>query len=584
MTDTPRSQLKKAIVSDDRNEIVRLLEGSGELRDSLDDPMFEWSKPPLAGARSIETAELLHRHGADYAKVGEWWAPGFFVRSVDPAVGRFLAEHGAQLTPHSAAGLGLTDELSAMLDADPAVIDAKGGDACTPLHFARDIPTAKLLIDRGARLDARDEDHDSTPAQWLIGDAPEVAKYLLERGATPDIFLAAALGDRALCERLIEANPAVLALRVGTAPFHPIGYQNLGGTILQWTLGFNSFAHQYAAAKGHDELVRYLFDESDAKTQFLAACVMAMRPEAEAIAAANPDLVGSLTDEDLELLARYCWETNANVEAVRLMLDVGFPIDHPETRHGWMPLHNAAWGGYGDLVDLLIERGHPLDLRDPGFGGTPIGWAIHCCCNEGRHPEGEYGRVVGALIDAGCPWDPPIYPTGDSRIDEAFEPRLRRRIDGAALLGDAEAVEGFLATTSAPATLTLALIGAAKGAHIAIVERLLAAGARINPEPQGTWSPIHAAAASGSVETLELLISRGADVTALNGHGSTALHFAAATGNGLPVLRALLRHGAGKAINVVNRYKQTPLDVSIEAGNEEAAEWLRENGGSKAEA
>jgi hypothetical protein len=39
---------------------------------------------------------------------------------------------------------------------------------------------AQLLLDHNARIDARDEDHDSTPAQWLSGEAPDVARFLLD--------------------------------------------------------------------------------------------------------------------------------------------------------------------------------------------------------------------------------------------------------------------------------------------------------------------------------------------------------------------------------------------------------------------
>jgi ankyrin repeat protein len=106
------------------------------------------------------------------------------------------------------------------------------------------------------------------------------------------------------------------------------------------------------------------------------------------------------------------------------MLDVGFPVAFPETSHGWTPLHNAAWAGDAELVDLLIERGHPLHLLDLTYHGTPLTWAIHCCVEDGRHPEGRYGRVVASLIDAGCPWDRAIYPTGNAEIDEALEARL----------------------------------------------------------------------------------------------------------------------------------------------------------------
>jgi hypothetical protein len=102
------------------------------------------------------------------------------------------------------------------------------------------------------------------------------------------------------------------------------------------------------------------------------------------------------------------------------MLDCGFPVDFPEKSHGFSPLHNAAWGGYAELVELLIERGHPVALRDPNYNGTPLNWAIHCSVQDGRHPEGEYGRVVAALIDAGCPWDKSLVPTGNADIDRVL--------------------------------------------------------------------------------------------------------------------------------------------------------------------
>ena len=105
MVDHARELLRQLIEDDDCAAIAKLLESSPGLRDSLNDPMFAWDMPPLAGAQSVEAAELLHVHGADYDAVGEWWAPGFFVRSVDKQVGRHLAQQGAPLTPHAAAGI-----------------------------------------------------------------------------------------------------------------------------------------------------------------------------------------------------------------------------------------------------------------------------------------------------------------------------------------------------------------------------------------------------------------------------------------------------------------------------------------------
>src|SRR5437764_13227986 len=113
-----------------------------------------------------------------------------------------------------------------MLRAYPSLIDSKGVDARTPLHFSRTIETASLLLDHGARIDARDEDHDSTPAQWLIGESPDVARFLVERGEKVDIFLAAALGDLVLAERLAKEDQGSLAHRIGKLPEFPqIGHE-----------------------------------------------------------------------------------------------------------------------------------------------------------------------------------------------------------------------------------------------------------------------------------------------------------------------------------------------------------------------
>jgi hypothetical protein len=331
-----------------------------------------------------------------------------------------MSQQSADQAVHEAAQAGLADALAEMLAIDPSLIDAKGMDARTPLHCAGTVTVAALLLDHGARMDARDEDHDSTPAQWRIGEAPDVARFLLERGAKPDIFLAAALGDMALAQRLVAEDRGCLAHRIGKPPeFPPLG-QGRGGTIYQWTLGFNSYPHQIALLKGHQAMFDFLYVSSDAVTRLLVNCVLARRVEAEAIAKEHPEIVPALPDVDRELVAKYCWETNTNFDAVKLMLDLGFPVAHPERSHGYTPLHNAAWAGSGDLVELLIRRGHPVDIRDPGHDGTPLAWALYDCLMEKRHPEGEFARVVKALLEAGSPLDRAEYPTGDAAVDEVL--------------------------------------------------------------------------------------------------------------------------------------------------------------------
>ncbi len=365
---------------------------------------------------------LLRKHPQIAEDAGAFWADGFATSQIKPSTARLLVEHGAPLSIHAAAGFGFADHLADLLRIDPSLVDAKGGDGCTPLHFARNLETARLLIDAGADIDARDDDHDSTPAQWLIKKAPEVVRLLLDAGAKPDIFVATALGDRSLISRLISENPGCVAFRIGRLPdFPPIGYAGRGGTILQWSLAFNSYPHQIALIGSRDDIFDLLYDNSDPTTRLLVCCVLARRQDAEEIVRKYPGIVAALPEIDLELLPRYCWETNINYEAVRLMLDLGFPVSKTERSHGYSPLHNAAWAGDAALVDLLLSRGHSVDLMDPTYNATPLGYALHDCLVEKRHPEGDFAHVVESLLKAGSPWDRSIYPTGNTGIDSVLE-------------------------------------------------------------------------------------------------------------------------------------------------------------------
>jgi ankyrin repeat protein len=67
----------------------------------------------------------------------------------------------------------------------------------TPLHravWAKQIPVARLLLDRGADINARDN-ADETPLQYAVWDGPgyereiaEIATFLLEHGANPNVY------------------------------------------------------------------------------------------------------------------------------------------------------------------------------------------------------------------------------------------------------------------------------------------------------------------------------------------------------------------------------------------------------------
>src|SRR5262249_37966131 len=155
--DNSRTLLNRALEADDLSSIGPLLREHPDLANN------DKNRPSLTLARSAAAAQELLKSGADLDAVTKWWAPGFYTQTVAKDVALLLIERGADLTIHAAAGLGLTDRVSHMLATEASLVHAKGGDGCTPLHFARDIEMATLLLDQGAAIDARDEDHESTP-------------------------------------------------------------------------------------------------------------------------------------------------------------------------------------------------------------------------------------------------------------------------------------------------------------------------------------------------------------------------------------------------------------------------------------
>lgn len=86
---------------------------------------------------------------------------------------------------------------------------------------------------------------------------------------------------------------------------------------------------------------------------------------------------------------------HGHADIVRLLLDAGEDPNryNPDGNHSHStPLHQAALAGHAAVVRLLVERGASLDIKDKGYHGTPLGWAIH-----GRQVEiANYLRAHGA--------------------------------------------------------------------------------------------------------------------------------------------------------------------------------------------
>jgi len=385
-----------AVRDGDTAGVQRLLE-SVHVRTRINDPIFAFGQRAAhIAAKNEPLLTALLAAGADVNLKSDWEnGPYTVLDNTDERTARFLLSRGATLTPNVAARLGWFEALQSLVVADGALVHARGGDGQQPLHEARTVAIADFLLDHGAEIDVRCIDHKSTPAQYALVDRPEVCRRLLERGATPDIFMAARLGDVALATRLADADPACLAARI-----HEPGYALVPPLhIYCWTIGFGLSPHDAALKFGHRDVYDLLIARSPVRIQLFNALLAGNGRAADALIADQPSILSAMTAQEHGHLARAIF--NEHFQAAELMLRLGFDPAAPGV-DGGSALHAACWVGSVRMVQQLLERGGTaLDARDPTHQSTPLGWAAFGSVH-GRARGADYSGVVDRLVAAGA--------------------------------------------------------------------------------------------------------------------------------------------------------------------------------------
>jgi ankyrin repeat protein len=416
-TKSPVELFKMAVEMGDVDQVRQLFRSHRDLVSHINEPMFSFKSPAAHVARTnLDLLDLLLAHGADLNARTSWEKGGFGVlEQVNPEQAAPLIARGARIDIWAAANLGLMVELAALAARDPALVNAKGGDGKRPLHFARTVEIARFLIEQGAEIDALDDDHDSTAAQHLIGDRPDVAGFLVSMGARSDLLLAAALGNLTLVRNHLDADPGSIAMRVDQDWFAMINTAANGGHIYQWTLGFHVSAFDIARTRGHTDVVELLLQRAGPLDRLVDALWCGDDARADAVLAVDPHLVDRAPDKALRQVADAA--RNNNTSAVGAMLRRGFPVT-ALSQHGAMPLHWAAFHGNSDMLEEVLRHNPPINAQDRQFQGTPMGWLIHGALNPWRGiSTGRHGECARLLLNAGAPVDETSLPTGHDAID-----------------------------------------------------------------------------------------------------------------------------------------------------------------------
>ena len=405
--------LTAAIRADDATLVREVLQRHPGLKETINEPLpkYGFDEPAIVAAVHKDNramVDALLDAGADVNERTRWWAGGFGVLDfASVGLAEYLISRGAEVDIHAAARLGKIERVRELLKKDPRLVHARGGDGQLPLHFAATVEMAELLLECGAEIDARDIDHESTAAQYMVcmrqpaGLEPyrhDVARLLIECGAETDLLMAAAVGDVGLVERILNHDPETVRMTVGERSF-PKRDPRAGGVIYTFGFGFSKSPHMVATQFGHAAVFELLMQRSPAWLRLINAAELGDEALVERIVTGHPQLFTKLSVFAARRIIGAA--VRNNTRAVALLLGKGWPAG-AAMENNQTALHYAAWHGNVAMVRELIRHRAPVNVFETEHGGSPLGWALHGSMRSWERTKGDYPAVARALLNAGA--------------------------------------------------------------------------------------------------------------------------------------------------------------------------------------
>jgi len=420
-------------------------------------------------------------------------------------------------------------------------------DGATALHWAvhrDDAETAKLLIDAGADVNATNDfgvmplalacqNRNALMVEALLNAGAD-AKATLMSGES--ILMAAAhAGDRSSVDLLLDHGADVSAKE-------PVRQQ----TALMWAIG-----------EKRTEIARRLIEQG---SDIHATTTLGFTPLLFAAREGETEVAELLLDAGADVNTRALPEISQT-----------YTVDRSEKEkekiqkkdNGLSALHVATIRGHVDTAKLLLERGGDPNYVDPGY--SPLHWTVTSW-------ETELDGTNGMRAPKDHEWHT-MAGVKEGKL-ELVQALLDHGADPNARLKKNPSRYGFTVTSNRPTNATPYILAAYAG-DADVMNLLIENGADPTLVPGNKASALLWAAGVGrhtaenvateeeSLAAVKAALDHGADISATDNSGNTALHGAAWI-RSPKVVQFLVENGAD--VHAQNKYKLTPIDIASRDG------------------